>query len=910
MDTRRNAASVQGDAGRVNLAAIVECSQDAIIGRDLNHRILSWNAGAERLFGYAASEVIGQDISALIVPPEREEEAARNREVLAQGNALLDFEMMSMVKGGRRIDVSLSLSPLRDERGIVAGAALIVRDISKRKHAERELQHKVRLVNLLEALARATNEAATPEAALQACLKRICDYGQWTLGRVAIVAPGQPPGTPQRSIWHCHDPVPFADFIRRSERPGVDPHSGHFVAKALRERRPIWIEDIAAISTGERLLAAAQAGLHTAFAFPVIVNGKVAAFLEFCALEMRPPDVDFMAAIATIGSQLGRVIERKHALDETSTNEQKLNSILGELQEVVWSMDPRNGRILYINAAVARLAKRPVKDFLADNWLWRRMIHRDDRAQVRSSLRKVLRDDSLTHEFRIMRADGDVRVVENRVHVVRNAAGKLLRIDGTITDISERRQSQERIEYLAQYDVVTGLPNRRLFNDRLTLAIARDKRLDAMTALLLLDLDRFKQVNETLGHNAGDKVLQAVTARLRDRLREVDTIARLGGDEFVVILESVTEKAHATRVAEKIVEAMAEPHMLEGQEIFVTASIGVAFCPADAEGVEKLIERAELAMYQAKQEGRNTVQLYAPEKYQHSGASLGMESKLRRALERDELLLNYQPKVDIPSGAITGAEALLRWRNPELGLVSPADFIPVAEDIGLIVSIGEWVLQHACKQAAAWRSQGHPLAVAVNLSARQFRQNDLVEMIKRTLADTGLPPEYLELEITESMIMHRPEQTIATLQQLDDIGVVLSVDDFGTGYSSLSYLKRFPVHKLKVDQSFVRELHQNADDAAIVRAVIALAGSLNLKTIAEGVETEQQLYFLAGLHCDEYQGYHYSRPLPADAFLTLLQTKQAASADVIRLNRRGARTDRTASQQWASANYAYERTAE
>ena len=764
---------------------------------------------------------------------------------------------------------------------------IIVRDIGERKRAERELQRKVRLVNLLEALARATNEAATPEAALQACLKRICNYGQWTLGRVAIFAPGQTPGAPQRSIWHCHDPLPFADFIRRSERFGFDPpYTGHFVTAALREQRPVWIEDIAVTSAGERLLAAVKAGLRTAFAFPVIANGKVAAFLEFCDLEMRPPDVDFMAAIATIGSQLARAIERQHALDETRANEHKLDSILGELHEVVWSMDPRSGRILYLNAAVNRLAKRPVKDFLADNWLWRRMIHREDRAPLRVSLRKLLRDGQLTHEFRVVLANGAVRTVENRAHVVRNAEGRLQRIGGTMTDITERKHSQERIDYLAQYDTVTGLPNRRLFNDRLTLAMARDKRLDAMTALLLLDLDRFKQVNETLGHNAGDKVLQEVTARLRDRLREVDTIARLGGDEFVVVLESVTEKAHAMRVAEKIVEAMAEPFMLDGQELFVTASVGVALCPADADSVEQLIESAELAMYEAKQEGRNTAQLYAPEQTRRRGTSLGMENKLRRALARDELLLNFQPKADLLTGAVTGAEALLRWSNPELGLVSPADFIPLAEDIGLIVPIGEWVLQHACAQASAWRDQGHPIAVAVNLSARQFRQNNLAEMIKLTLADTGLAPECLELEITETMIMHRPEQTIATLQQLVEIGVILSVDDFGTGYSSLSYLKRFPVHKLKIDQSFVRELHQNADDAAIVRAVVALARSLNLKTIAEGVETERQLSYLAGLGCDEYQGNHFSKPLPAAEFLSLLAairhtpTMRAGAADL------------------------------
>jgi EAL domain-containing protein (putative c-di-GMP-specific phosphodiesterase class I) len=283
-------------------------------------------------------------------------------------------------------------------------------------------------------------------------------------------------------------------------------------------------------------------------------------------------------------------------------------------------------------------------------------------------------------------------------------------------------------------------------------------------------------------------------------------------------------------------------------------------------------------MYQAKEEGRNTVQLYAPDQSPRRSGGLGMESKLRRAVERDELLLHYQPKINIKTGAIVGAEALVRWRNPELGLVSPAEFIPVAEETGLIVPIGEWVLHSACAQTSAWNRAGHPLTMAVNLSARQFRQKDLCETIKQTLADSALDAGQLELEITESMIMHRAEQAITTLRQLHDIGLTLSVDDFGTGYSSLSYLKRFPVHNLKIDQSFVRDLHKKNDDAAIVRAVIALAQNMNLKTIAEGVETEQQLIFLAGLQCNEYQGYYFSEPLPAADFLRLLQ-KQHAAAD-------------------------------
>jgi len=483
---------------------------------------------------------------------------------------------------------------------------------------------------------------------------------------------------------------------------------------------------------------------------------------------------------------------------------------------------------------------------------------------------------SYTREKRYVRKDGRTIWVNVTQSAVIGPDGQPTHAITMIHDVTERKQAAERIDYLAQHDVVTGLPNRQLFGDRLALAMARTKRLGEMMAVLLLDLDRFKQVNDTLGHGVGDRVLQAVAARLQEQLREVDTIARLGGDEFAVILESVTEASRALFVADKIVEAMAAPFLIDGEEIFITASIGVAVYPVDANSVEKLIEGAESAMYQAKCDGRNAAQVYSPERNPRRGGGLSMESKLRRALERDEMHLNFQPKVDAHGGAITRAEALLRWHNPDLGVVAPADFIPLAEDTGLIVPIGEWALHSACVQANAWRRSGYPISVAVNLSARQFRQSNLAVMVERVLADSGLPAALLELEITESVIMHGIEQSIATLQSLNDIGVTISIDDFGTGYSSLSYLKRFPVHKLKVDQSFVRELHQSADDAAIVRAVIALAQNLNLKTVAEGVETEQQLIFLAGLECDEYQGYYFSKPLPAAEFLRLMATGRIA----------------------------------
>ncbi len=847
----------------------MDMSVDSIYLTDVaSMRFVYVNDAACRRLGCAREQLLQQGPQDLLAMG-REEVRRDFDAVIAAGEHGLRHERPYIRQDGRQGYTELQRRALRAADGATTIVS-IGRDITERKRAERELKRKAALTELMESLARAANEAATPEEALRACLARICDHGNWMLGHLGTFALDRPKTTTRTSIWHGPREARFEAFISLSDSFDNNGSSGRFLHPAIREQRPVWISDFSTAAGFGRQALAAKSGIRSGFVFPVIAGKKVAAFLEFFAAEAREPDALFMGAIGGIGSQLARVIERQHALDEARASERKLEGILGALHEVVWSIDAQSGRLLYLNAAARTLARRPVNDFLAQARLWRRMVHPDDRAAVRDSVRELMVEGRLTHEFRMVLADGEVRTVENRARVVRDSEGRPQRIDGAITDISERKEAERRIDHLAQYDAVTGLPNRRLFNDRLTLALARDKRLGAMTAVLLLDLDRFKQINESLGHGGGDQVLQAVTARLKERLREVDTVARLGGDEFAVILESVTGNGQALRVAEKLVEMMVEPITLEGEEVFVTASVGVALSSADGDSVETLIEHAELAMYQAKDEGRNTVQVYVPvEGRRHAGR--GMESKLRRAIERDELLLHYQPKVDIRSGAIVGAEALVRWRNPELGLVSPADFIPLAEETGLIVPIGEWVLHSACTQAKAWHRQGYPIGMAVNLSARQFRLKKLCEMVMETLADCALDAGSLELEITESMVMHRPEQTIATLQRLHDIGVKLSVDDFGTGYSSLSYLKRFPVHTLKVDQSFVRDLHTNADDAAIVRAVIALASSLNLNTIAEGVETEQQLIYLAGLHCDQYQGYYFSKPLPAAEFLRLLQ---------------------------------------
>jgi diguanylate cyclase (GGDEF)-like protein/PAS domain S-box-containing protein len=438
-------------------------------------------------------------------------------------------------------------------------------------------------------------------------------------------------------------------------------------------------------------------------------------------------------------------------------------------------------------------------------------------------------------------------------------------------DVTERKRTEERLSYLAQYDPLTGLPNRTLFRDRLRSAIARAKREDRLVAVMFLDIDRFKDINDTLGHLTGDGVLQSVATLLKENLRSADTIARLGGDEFTVIIESISHIDQVGTIAEKMLRAFSQPMMAAGQEIYVTASIGIAVRTADVDDVDELLKHADIAMYHAKQEGRNNYQFYSESIHGKSPEQLSLEGKLRRAVERQEFVLMYQPQVNIASGRVVAAESLLRWQSPDLGLVPPDRFIPLAEETGLIVPIGEWVLQTACAQNKAWQEAGlPPIVISVNLSPRQFRQKNLLDAVVALIRDSRLDARFLELEITESMVMHRPEEVTVMLSRLDDIGVRLAIDDFGTGYSSLSYLKRFPVHKLKIDQSFVRDITTDRDDAAIVSAVVAMARSLELLVVAEGVETREQLAFLEKLNCDEYQGYFFSRPVPADEFAELL----------------------------------------
>lgn len=561
---------------------------------------------------------------------------------------------------------------------------------------------------------------------------------------------------------------------------------------------------------------------------------------------------------------------REKAERDLRNTEEKLSSILDSIDNVVWSAT--ENEFIYLNSMVEQIYGRPVEDFYRDRQLWFSTIHPNDRSGVRAAHARLAGATNFTHEYRIVRPDGEIRWIEERARAIRNDKGTLLRFDGIAIDISERKAYEARIEYLADHDALTDLANRNLLGDRVNQAMAHARRNGLQLALLFLDLDRFKGVNDSFGHELGDALLLEVSARLLKVVREGDTVARQGGDEFIILLTDINRAQDVAAVAFKIFEAFSTPFIVQGHELFVNTSIGATLFPDDGDSMQTLLRNADTAMYRAKEARGNAFQFYSREMSVRAMERAELESALRRAIDRKEFELFYQPKVDIPSGRIIGAEALIRWHHPEMGMVSPVRFIPMAEETGLIVPIGEWVLRTACAQNKAWQDAGLPfISVSVNLSARQFSQEGLVESVATMLDSMGLAPKHLELELTESIVMNSAELFVTKLQELQDLGVQLSIDDFGTGYSSLSYLKRFPLHHLKIDQSFVRDIATDADDAAITSTVISLGHSLNLKVIAEGVETEEQLAFLREHNCDEMQGYYFSRPLPANEFATLLQ---------------------------------------
>ena len=570
-----------------------------------------------------------------------------------------------------------------------------------------------------------------------------------------------------------------------------------------------------------------------------------------------------------------RMLERRTRDDALFEEKDRAEVTLNSIGDAVLSADLA-GNVTYLNTVAECMTGWPIAEAvgrpLAEVF---NIIDGETRAPSSDPLALAVQEDrtvNLTANCVLIRRDGHECPIEDSTAPIHNRSGRTTGAVIVFHDVTAARQMAMELSHLAQHDFLTHLPNRMLLNDRLRQAIALAVRHEHRIAILFLDLDRFKHINDSLGHVVGDQVLQAVAQRLTGSVRRSDTVSRHGGDEFVVVLSELRDaKSAELRVAGLLAELALPYHNIGPEMVHVPVSIGVSIYPDDAGDSDTLIDYADTAMYHAKQNGRHNYQFFRRDMLVHAAERQFIEAGLRVALERGQFSLRYQPKVDLATGAIVGVEALLRWQHPERGFIPPAEFVPVAEDAGLILPIGQWVLREACAQSRAWLDAGLPLVpVAVNISAIEFRSKDFVEQVRTILSDTGLDANCLELEITESTLMKHAESTIATLLALKGIGVRLAVDDFGTGYSSLSYLTQFPIDSLKVDQSFVREISTRSDDAALVSAVIGMGNSLCKRVVAEGVETLEQLHFLTSAGCDEAQGFYFNRPMVADRFAALL----------------------------------------
>jgi len=571
---------------------------------------------------------------------------------------------------------------------------------------------------------------------------------------------------------------------------------------------------------------------------------------------------------------LDRMVERAATAEALFDEKERAEVTLNSIGDAVLSTDV-GGRVTYLNVVAERMTGWSRKEAAGHSFEEVfRIVDAATREAVENPMALAIRADKtvdLTPNCLLIRRDGAEAAIEDSVAPIHDRRGQVTGAVMVFRDVSIARALSLRISYLAQHDALTDLPNRLLFNDRLTQAMAMAHRHRRKLAVLFLDGDRFKNINDSLGHVIGDRVLQSVAQRLLDCVRRSDTVSRQGGDEFMVLLSEVTNPEDAAVSAEKILLAMSAPHHIGQRDVHLTMSIGIATHPDDGKDAETLVRNADFAMYHAKNSGRNNYQFFKPEMNVRAVERQSLESGLRDAIERREFVLHYQPKMNLDTGAVIGIEALIRWHHPQRGLVPPVQFIPIAEECGFIVPIGQWVLREACHRARAWQDAGlRPMRIAVNVSAAELRAGEFVAGVNDVLTETGLDPRYLELELTETFLMQDSKATVTVLKALKGMGVQLALDDFGTGYSSLSYLKRFPIDTLKIDQSFVRDLTTDADDASIVTAVINMGKSLHMGVVAEGVETREQLAFLREQGCPEGQGYYFSRPVLAEEFPQLL----------------------------------------
>jgi diguanylate cyclase (GGDEF)-like protein/PAS domain S-box-containing protein len=825
---------------------------------------------------------MGRPLTEIVAPACRDRASIRPEQV-PQGQSLAMGEMQWLASNGSTLDVEVSVAAVGGANGMQIH--VFARDIGERKRAHRNM---LRLANLYSALSRTSQSVArlhTREELLPEVCRISVEFGRmqmtcaaWIDERLQRLHPLATSGPGK----HCRHMQIGLD----SAEPDADAE----VAAALSAHHAYICNDLAAVSRNAPWRQAAyDLGFRAVAVVPLREQDRpVGALLHF-ALESDFFDSALTDLLSRMADEIAPALDRfaaersRVAMGQALLDKQRqMETLLGNLPGMVYRCrDDADYTMEFVSEGSVELTGYRPEELLGSCTVgFEAITHPHDRQRVREQLDRNLREHlRYTLEYRIRDRHGNDKWVLDKGLWVLGQDGRVEALEGFVSDITEIKTYREQLEHQATHDTLTGLANRTLLHDRLRQAMVQSQRQRSLLAVLFIDLDQFKFINDTVGHTVGDELLKHAAERLRACVREGDTVARLGGDEFVLVLSDQAGVPDVSHAVERVLVAMSQPYRILGKEFGTTCSLGVSLYPQDGAEADTLLKHADAAMYRAKAQGRNGFCFFTAEINAQLSERLALEHDLRRALRSDEFVLHYQPKVALESGALIGAEALVRWRHPELGMLSPARFIPVAEETGLIVPLGEWIMREACTQARIWRERGMQFnLLSVNLSPRQFKQRELEQQIAKVLADSGLPAECLDLELTESLMMENAEEYILRLEKLKSLGVQLSVDDFGTGYSSLNYLKQFPVDRLKIDQSFVRDITGDAGDAAIVQAIIQLGQILGLSVTAEGVEDEAQLAFLRRHGCDEAQGYYFSPPLTADAFEALWKRGLLASA--------------------------------
>jgi diguanylate cyclase (GGDEF)-like protein/PAS domain S-box-containing protein len=817
--------------------------------------------------GISASNYIGKKRWELPALNMTEADWAAHRAVVEAHQPFHDLELCRLTGDGKPSYVLISGEPIFDAEGRFKGYRGIGKDINERKRAEQ-------LLKLEHTVTRSLAGADSARAALEAAIRAVCETEGWECGR--YFSPDEKAGALRFSVaWGV--PNEAIERYLAGSRDITYPPGVGLMGRVWQSGEPLWVSDLYKDARVSQPTLARESGIHGAFVFPVISEGKTIGVLAFNSREIREREERLLQAISVIGSQIGQFVQRKQVEDVVRENEERFRSLTVLSSDMYWEQDEQLRFTSMSGTGSQRVNVKTFPLFGKKRW---EQNYINMTADAWAEHIAALEAHKPFRDMELCRLDETGKKIWISIsgEPVFDTSGAFKGYRGVGKDITERKQDEEHIHFLANHDALTSLPNRAMFNDVLNLAIQNARRYNRNFAVLFIDLDRFKIINDTLGHDAGDKLLQEMGTRLTQTVRSSDVVARLGGDEFVVLVQEVAEPKQVAAVARKILSAFVKPMSIQGQECRVTASIGICMYPSEAQNEQALMKNADIAMYRAKEDGKNNYKFYSEEINIHTFERMALETSLRRGLERNEFFLHYQAKLDLHTQRITGVEALIRWQHPDLGVVPPVQFIPLAEETGLIVPIGKWVLNTACAQNVSWQREGlPPLSMAVNLSARQFADEDLVKDIADALENSGMNPGLLEIELTESMVIQNPERAGKVLAEIKKMGVRLAIDDFGVGYSSLTHLKRFPIDTLKVDRSFIHDLPQNPEDKAICQAIIAMGKSLNLTVVAEGVETLEQQTFLHDHACDEMQGFYFSKPIPGDEFAGLLRQRIQAS---------------------------------